>query len=237
MSKSAKFYFVTAMTVGRIVAAGIVVYLLLEQAAEYAVILFGLAALLDLDGRLARRWEVTTGFGEILDPLADKILILSVVGILLYTGILWTDWFVVPTVIIVGREVLMFVWTIKEFYLQYQERGMKEVRRLFEFNEAGRDSSPKVEIRPKATDIGRKKMIWQCVALFVLIGMQAAVEENDRYIELIGEGLWYLGGGLYWLASYYTLITGVDYTRQIFPRLDPYLSPLLLFCGVPARLD
>ena len=45
-----------------------------------AVVVFVLAALTDaLDGYLARRWDVVSVFGRIVDPFADKILILGAV--------------------------------------------------------------------------------------------------------------------------------------------------------------
>lgn len=46
--------------------------------ANIAIALFIVAALTDaIDGHLARRWEVTTTFGRIMDPFCDKFLILG----------------------------------------------------------------------------------------------------------------------------------------------------------------
>ncbi|MHC4141949.1 MAG: CDP-alcohol phosphatidyltransferase family protein [Planctomycetota bacterium] len=46
--------------------------------AHIAVWLFILAAITDsLDGYLARKWEVTSTFGRIMDPFCDKVLILG----------------------------------------------------------------------------------------------------------------------------------------------------------------
>jgi CDP-diacylglycerol--glycerol-3-phosphate 3-phosphatidyltransferase len=46
--------------------------------AYIAVVLFILAAITDaLDGYLARKWEVTSTFGRIMDPFCDKVLILG----------------------------------------------------------------------------------------------------------------------------------------------------------------
>ena len=47
-----------------------------DGASEAAAALFALAAATDyLDGRLARRWGVTTPFGSFLDTTADKLLV------------------------------------------------------------------------------------------------------------------------------------------------------------------
>ncbi len=54
-----------------------------DAAIWVALVLFVLAALTDaLDGYLARRWKAISQFGRIVDPLADKLLILGTAGYL-----------------------------------------------------------------------------------------------------------------------------------------------------------
>ena len=49
-----------------------------EYSYHYALLIFISASITDaLDGRFARKFNVESKFGEFLDPLADKILILS----------------------------------------------------------------------------------------------------------------------------------------------------------------
>lgn len=46
--------------------------------AQIAIVLFVIAAVTDwLDGYLARKWEVTSVFGRVMDPFCDKVLILG----------------------------------------------------------------------------------------------------------------------------------------------------------------
>lgn len=60
----------------RIAAAPAVMALLLGHADSIAAILFLVAAVTDwFDGRLARRWNVTTTLGSFLDTTADKLLV------------------------------------------------------------------------------------------------------------------------------------------------------------------
>lgn len=66
-----------------------------------ALAVFGLASLTDwLDGYLARKYNQRTPFGIFMDPLADKILVLSALMIFLWEN-LASVWIVV---IIVARE-------------------------------------------------------------------------------------------------------------------------------------
>lgn len=58
--------------------------------------LIGAAAASDfLDGWVARRSDATSRWGALLDPLADRVFVLTAVGALLFTGVLTTsDYFV-----------------------------------------------------------------------------------------------------------------------------------------------
>ena len=52
-----------------------------------AAILFGAAAITDqIDGFLARRWNVESAFGKVADPLADRVLIDVAVVLLWHAG-------------------------------------------------------------------------------------------------------------------------------------------------------
>ena len=70
-----------ALTVGRMVAAPVCLYLLWTGTVWGQIVgavLFILAAITDwLDGRLAREYGVSSRLGQFLDPLADKVLVLG----------------------------------------------------------------------------------------------------------------------------------------------------------------
>ena len=60
-------------------------------AAEARIGLIGAAAVTDmLDGWLARRVKATSRWGALLDPIADRVFVLTVVGTFLFTGALST---------------------------------------------------------------------------------------------------------------------------------------------------
>ena len=71
-----------------------------------AGVLFALAALTDwLDGYLARRLNQTTPFGSFLDPVADKLIVVSALIVLVTYH--HTAWLTIPSLIIVGREIVI----------------------------------------------------------------------------------------------------------------------------------
>jgi len=95
------------ITVVRILLAPVFIWLLIQDAGQLGVLrwvaagLFILAIVTDsLDGNIARRQNLVTDVGIILDPIADKILIGSALVALSILGELW--WWV--TIVILVRE-------------------------------------------------------------------------------------------------------------------------------------
>ena len=76
-----------AITVSRILLIPIFVLFFLEpttpERSIVAAAVFGLAALTDaVDGYVARRWGQVTRLGQLLDPIADKLLVLTALFLL-----------------------------------------------------------------------------------------------------------------------------------------------------------
>jgi CDP-diacylglycerol--glycerol-3-phosphate 3-phosphatidyltransferase len=75
-SLSGRAAFLTAGTAVRIVLAPVVMGLVLAGSYTAGAIVFLVAAATDwFDGRLARRWKITTRLGAFLDTTADKLLV------------------------------------------------------------------------------------------------------------------------------------------------------------------
>ena len=95
------------LTVARIVAAPFVVILYewnFDNHAYWATGLFIAAMATDqFDGWLARRQGRTTPLGSLLDPVADKVLVLATLVVLIDAGV-FPAWMVAA---IVGRELLI----------------------------------------------------------------------------------------------------------------------------------
>ena len=95
------------ITVARIllIPVFIVLYMVQKDWSIFAAsVLFALAAITDwLDGYLARRLNQTTPFGAFLDPVADKLLVVTV--LIMLVGEL--NPLLAPTIVIIAREVLI----------------------------------------------------------------------------------------------------------------------------------
>ena len=80
----------------------VLLYLNDEGCRIAAAVLFILAALTDLlDGKIARKYNLVTDFGKFIDPVADKLLVLTTL-VMLVRGGLMEAW---VTVVILCREL------------------------------------------------------------------------------------------------------------------------------------
>ena len=93
------------LTLVRALAVPLVVVLFawdFDGHAYWATAVFAVAMATDqVDGWLARRWEQTSSFGSLLDPIADKVLVLAALVMLIGEGVA-PGWMVAA---IVAREI------------------------------------------------------------------------------------------------------------------------------------
>ena len=98
-----------ALTVARLLLIPIFVALMLGADGGHswpAGIVFGIAGITDqIDGFLARRWQVESQFGRIADPLADRLMIDASVILLFIAGRMpWAG-----LVVILGRDLVLML--------------------------------------------------------------------------------------------------------------------------------
>ncbi len=80
------------------------VLVMLEQQYRTAFMLFSIAGITDfIDGQLAKRYNWTSEFGAMVDPLADKLLMVATVLVLASQDLL--AWWVAA--IILGRDIII----------------------------------------------------------------------------------------------------------------------------------
>lgn len=209
------------LTVVRLIAAPGLAFVFLvapRPLADWiALFLFIGAALTDyLDGWIARRWNQISAFGRMLDPIADKAMVVIALAMMLgLSGV--QPLLVIPVAIILFREV--FISGLRE----YLGNKAKEMR---------------------VTRLAKWKTMVQMVAIsalfyagiaqwnFELIYFQFDPEHAERIMmgqdadefDLIGRydrfAMAHVAGiGLIWAAAAMTLISGGDYFLKALPLL------------------
>ncbi|MEO1732309.1 MAG: CDP-diacylglycerol--glycerol-3-phosphate 3-phosphatidyltransferase [Pseudomonadota bacterium] len=209
------------LTVMRLAAAPAVAFLFIllprPFADWFALGLFIAAALTDyVDGYLARAWNQQTKLGTMLDPIADKAMVVIAIAVLLGHSSLG-PWILVPGTIILFREV--FVSGLREYL---------------------GDTAGTLRV----TKLAKWKTLVQMVAIAVLLaqgifehyfGMRTWGMDADMVQQVLAGQVEDLGGlrmlvtgdtlttwaglGLIWLAGALTFVTGVDYFRKAQPYL------------------
>lgn len=117
MSKNLLSNLPNYLTIFRVISIPVIILCILPQSFFYnwvAVIIYALACLSDFfDGYIARKLSIESKFGKFFDPIADKILIISVIFILVAIDRI-EGLFIYPALIIIIREVL--VSGLREFF-------------------------------------------------------------------------------------------------------------------------
>lgn len=166
----------------------------------FALVLFVSAAVTDfVDGYLARAWKQETKFGAMMDPIADKAMV--VIALVVITGFSgMNSWILMPAVLIIFREI--FVSGLREF--------LGETAGLL-----------------KVTQLAKWKTTMQMVAIAVLFAKGAF--EHYQIDNPAGDGFsflqfganvsWAAGIGFLWIAMVLTVLSGADYFIKSLPYL------------------
>jgi cardiolipin synthase len=102
------------ITLGRVILVPVVFWLLVSGQTGVAFFVFVVAGISDaVDGFLAKRYGWTTELGAYLDPLADKLLIVSIFLALGVLGAL-PSWLVIA---VVSRDILIVIGVVLSWLL------------------------------------------------------------------------------------------------------------------------
>jgi len=209
------------LTLLRLLAAPGVVLMFLYFTRPYAdwfaLILFVIAAITDfVDGYLARAWKQESKFGAMLDPIADKAMV--VIALVVITGFSGMNpWILLPATIIIFREV--FVSGLREFL--GDTAGTLKVTTLAKW---------KTTAQMVAIAFLFAKGAFEHFIIERTIGMDQATIDgivDGKLQDTIGLGWnmlgwdlsWYGGIVLLWIAAALTFLTGLDYLRKAMPYL------------------
>ena len=207
------------LTVLRLLAApGVAVmflYFARPWADWFAMLLFVGAAITDyFDGYLARLWKQESAFGAMLDPIADKAMV--VIALLVITGFSGMNpWILLPATVIIFREV--FVSGLREFL--GDKAGTLKVTKLAKYKTFAQMIALTVLF---ATGIFEHNMIERTVGMdqeTVALIMDGDLPDEVGLIWNMQAAYWSWWGGtvLLWLAATLTLITGIDYFTKSLP--------------------
>jgi len=183
----------------------------------FALTLFVSAAITDyFDGYLARLWKQESKFGTMLDPIADKAMV--VIALLILTGYSGMNpWLILPATVILFREV--FVGGLREYL--GAKAGLLKVTKLAKW----KTSAQMLAIA----------VLFLGTGLEHLEGIARQGKTIEEYATLVAQGLadpirscgmrgcssyaTWTGLALIWVAAALTAVTGWDYFVKSLPQL------------------
>ncbi|NLB15241.1 MAG: CDP-diacylglycerol--glycerol-3-phosphate 3-phosphatidyltransferase [Clostridiales bacterium] len=128
-----------------------------------AAVIFALTALTDLlDGKIARKYNLITDFGKFLDPLADKVMIISA--------------FISLMVIDRAETGLVIALAITTSITVFRELAVSGLRLIV---------SSKANVVVAAAWLGKVKTVTQVVAVFVLLLEPVLLPFTNPYVSYI----------------------------------------------------
>ncbi len=214
------------LTIYRLIAApavGLVYAYLPAPIGDWiALSLFISAALTDyLDGYLARKWDQVTNLGRMLDPIADKAMVLIALVVIAvrsqYVQGNAANDLLPAIVLIIFREV--FVSGLREFL--GDKAGTLKVTWLAKWKTAVQMLAIVVILSSFLLGHYYWAFTWAMDNQMILDVLAGKLEDEYglRYVAPLFEwsSLW--GGWILWAAAALTLITGFDYFRKALPLL------------------
>ena len=176
------------LTVGRLVVTMIFVAVLslnIPYKFTFGLWLFVVASITDwLDGMIARKWNLITNFGKLMDPLADKVLVAAAFVMLSAEGI-FPAWILV---VILAREFLVtglrLIATAQGVVLAADNLG--KWKTIFQ-------------------------IVTAIYLLLALASQEAPMRAFDTLFSIKGFGPHQLGLGLCYVTLAATVISGLNY--------------------------
>ena len=184
------------LTVLRIIFASLIALILIffDSKIAYFIsfILFSLAGITDyFDGWLARKKGQISDLGRMLDPIADKILVISTFIILMSNNVI-EGFNAIAAFIIIYREI--FISGLREFL------GNKS-------------------LVVKVTKLAKWKTAIQFITILLFLGSQV-INNFYMYTDIINIFIEFTCTLLIWITSLISLYTGINYLRTSYGHLS-----------------
>ncbi len=150
-------------------------------------LIFGALSLTDMiDGKMARKRGLVTSFGKFLDPLADKILVVSaLVGM---------------TVLKANNKLQLILWLLGIIIILAREFMVSGVRLLCA--EQGNVVAANIW--------GKIKTVTQFIAILLIL----ALEQLVAWFEFLPKEILLIGDIAYYICIFFTVVSGVIYLKQ-----------------------
>ena len=152
-----------------------------------SALIFGGLALTDMiDGKMARKYGLITNFGKFLDPLADKVLVVSaLVGMTVlktYSNSAFVFW-LIGIIIILAREFM-----VSGLRLVCVEQGNVIAANMW----------------------GKVKTVTQFIAILLIL----AIEQALVWFPVLPEWIRLIGDAVFGLCVLATIVSGIIYVKQ-----------------------
>lgn len=162
------------------------------------VVLFILASLTDmLDGKIARKYNLITDFGNLMDPLADKFMVIGALTVIVYRYDSIRPFFIWALLLVIFREL-----AVTSLRLVASSSGGVVVA---------------------ANMLGKIKTVTQIICVCTVI-IEPMLYQIPALAHVLPEAwvawtpLSYLTGGAMML---FTVLSGINYFRGMWKYLDP----------------
>lgn len=183
----------------------------------FALVLFLGAAITDwFDGYLARAWQQETKIGTMLDPIADKaMVVIALMVIVGYSSM--SPWLVLPATFILFREV--FVSGLREYLGDVS--GTLKVTKLAKWKTTAQMVAIAVLFSQGIFEHYIAVVAAEVAPERVAAIMAGRAEDAEALRFYVTGMTWSgnLGLALLWVAALLTLVTGWDYFRKAVPHL------------------
>lgn len=160
----------------------------------FALIIFAAASITDmLDGKIARKNNLVTNFGKFLDPLADKVLVIS--ALMAFIDIEDYRLSAIPVIIIAIRE-----FTVSGLRLVTASEGVVVAAGIW----------------------GKLKTAFTMVGIVVILGCLAVRYNFDvSPLSDVWSIIFLIGSVIIWAAALLTVISGLVYIKGYWKYIDP----------------
>lgn len=150
-------------------------------------LIFGALSLTDMiDGKMARKRGLVTSFGKFLDPLADKILVVSaLVGM---------------TVLKTNSKLQLILWLLGIIIILAREFMVSGVRLLCA--EQGNVVAANIW--------GKIKTVTQFIAILLIL----ALEQLVAWFDFLPKEILIIGDIAYYICIFFTVVSGIIYLKQ-----------------------